>query len=133
MASVWEGVEDQELQAELAEKLYRVCFSHEQVSGIVWWNLPDNGVLTQKHADENLPTNGLLDGKYREKQAYKVLRRLIHEEWRDRGSLETGAREYAAARLYYGTYAVKVNGRAMKDVHVAQDGPDEIRLEYANT
>ena len=128
MASVWEGVEDQELQAELAEKLYRVCFSHRGVQGIVWWNLPDNGILTQKHQSENLPSGALLDGKYREKQAYKTLRRLIHEEWRSNLTLRTGARDYAAARVFYGCYAVKVNGRPAEDIHVAQDGPDEIRV-----
>ena len=57
-----------------------MCFSHKSVQGIVWWNLPDNGILTTKHQDENLPTNGLLDGRYREKQAFKTLQRLIGRE-----------------------------------------------------
>lgn len=128
MASEWEGVEDQELQAELAESLYRVCFSHKSVQGIVWWNLPDNGILTTKHQDENLPTNGLLDGKYREKQAFKTLQRLINEEWRTNVTLESHARDYVTTRAFYGTYAVRVNGKPVEDIHIAEDGLDEMKL-----
>lgn len=128
MASQWEGADDQELQAELAERLYRICFSHKNVQGIVWWNLPDTGILTEKHTSENLPSSGLLDGRYQEKQAYKVLHRLIHQEWRTNETLKSHARDYVTTRAFYGRYTVTVNGRAAQEIHIAQDGPDEIRL-----
>ncbi len=101
------GVIDLDLQAEAAEKLYKTAFSHPSVTGITWWNMPDDGVLTTKRVagDENIPSTGLIDGNYEEKKAYKVLYRLIKEEWTTDETAFTKD-GIATFRGFYGMYNV---------------------------
>lgn len=107
--SVIEGEPDEELQAAAAERLYRVCFSHPAVTGITWWNLTDDGVLTTKRkaGDENLPSTGLIDGGYNEKAAYKTLYRLIHEEWTTNETLRAVGGN-ACFRGFFGEYELTI-------------------------
>lgn len=46
--SEFDGVVDEDLQAEAAEQLYKICFSHPAVTGLTWRNLPDDGVAATK-------------------------------------------------------------------------------------
>ena len=109
-----EGV-DEELQALAAERLYQVCFSHPAVTGITWWNLPDDGVLTRKMTEwgENLPSTGLLDLDYREKLAYKTLQRLIRQEWTTRETVKVENGE-ARFRGFYGDYRLTVTAEGKR-------------------
>jgi endo-1,4-beta-xylanase len=109
IASEFEGETDEELQALAAERLYQTCFSHPAVTGITWWNLPDDGVLTTKRvaAGENLPSTGLLDGDYREKPAYQRLQQLITQEWRTDCHVDAPD-GVAKFRGFYGTYCLTV-------------------------
>lgn len=106
--SEFDGVVDEELQALAAERLYKASFSHASVTGITWWNLPDDGVLTTKRVagNENLPSTGLIDGSYNEKAAYKVLDKLINKEWRTDVTLETNEYGTASFRGFYGDYDI---------------------------
>ena len=103
------SVEDEEVQAQAAELLYKSCFSHENVNGIFWWNLDDNGILTTKNRDaigENLPYGGLVrDG--RPKAAYKVLDNLVNKEWRTTGKALTQNGK-VSFRGFYGRYTVTI-------------------------
>ncbi len=114
ISSEWGEDKDLEFQAEAAERLYKTAFSHPAVTGLTWWNLPDDGILTTKRVanNENLPSAGLLDRDYNEKPAYKRLRHLIKEEWttNEKTSTNTGV---AGFRGYYGIYTVtaKVDGK----------------------
>lgn len=77
------GEVDEDLQALAAQRLYKTCFSHKSVTGLTWWNMPDDGILVTKRkaGAENLPSAGLIDFDYNEKKAYKALKKLIKEEW----------------------------------------------------
>lgn len=102
--------EDEEIQALAAERIYKVCFSHKAMSGIFWWNLDDNGILCDKQrnaAGENLPFGGLVRNG-RPKEAYKVLDRLINEEWHTNGTAKANNGE-CDFRGFYGTYDITVN------------------------
>lgn len=103
---------DEEFQAAATEQLYKICFSHEAMSGIFWWNLDDTSILTVKNraaGAENLPTAGLCRNG-REKAAYKVLHRLINHEWTTKG--ETKAVDgNCAFRGFYGVYEITVDGK----------------------
>ena len=103
------SLEDEEVQAQAAELLYKSCFSHENVNGIFWWNLDDNGILTTKNRDaigENLPHGGLVrDG--RPKAAYKVLDNLVNKEWRTTGKAITQNGQ-VSFRGFYGRYTVTI-------------------------
>lgn len=106
--SEFEGEVDEELQALATERLYKACFSHNSVTGLTWWNLPDDGVLTTKRVagNENIPSTGLIDGNYNEKLAYKTLDRLINREWRTDVTVETNEQGIARFRGFYGTYDI---------------------------
>ncbi len=102
--------DDEELQAAATEQLYKICFSVDKMSGIFWWNLDDDGILTSKDRNEalgeNLPSAGLCH-KGKEKAAYKVLDRLINTEWHTEGKTATENGGFAF-RGFYGKYEVTV-------------------------
>ena len=68
---------DEELQAELTERLFRLWFSSKYCESIVWWNLCDNTA----YKTENIYHSGLLRYDCTEKPVYKVLNNLINKEW----------------------------------------------------
>ena len=107
--STFDDGEDEELQAEAAVRLYKACFSHPAMTGITWWNLPDDGVLTTQRiaAGENMPSTALLGFDYHEKAAYKALKKLIREEWHTNLTTKasTGVLKF---RGFYGKYKIIV-------------------------
>lgn len=123
--SVIQGERDEDLQAAAAEQLYKICFSHPAMTGITWWNLPDDGVLTTKRkaGDENLPSTGLLNGDYSEKAAYKALERLIRHEWRTDAEVCTSC-GLAKFKGFYGRYTLEITagGRTVtKEIHLSRE------------
>ena len=115
--------EDEEIQALTAERLYKVCFSHNSMSGIFWWNLDDNSILCDKDRNakgENLPYGGLVrNGK--PKEAYKVLDRLINDEWHTEGKAEAKIGE-CNFRGFYGIYKLKINANGVNKEITADFG-----------
>ena len=108
---------DENLQAEAAERLYKVCFSHGSTCGVFWWNLDDNSIFSaqkRKAGAENLPHGGLCRNGI-PKPAYKVLDRLINSEWKTSGkaAAKDGKLQF---RGFYGTYKLTVNGKTYKAV-----------------
>ena len=104
--------EDEEIQAKATERIYKICFSHEAMSGVFWWNLDDNSILTQKDRNavgENLPHGGLVRNGV-PKAAYKVLDRLINKEWTTLGEtyIKDGKIEF---RGFYGEYEIEIDGK----------------------
>ena len=102
--------EDEETQAVATERIYKICFSHEAMSGIFWWNLDDNGILTTQNriaGDENLPFGGLCRNG-RAKAAYKVLDRLINTEWNTCG-IQVAENGKCTFNGFYGTYEIVVS------------------------
>lgn len=100
---------DEELHALAAERLYKVCFSHKSVTGLTWWNLPDDGILVTKRKAgyENIPSAGLLDFDYNEKKAYKVLRDLIRNKWTTDTTFDA-PNGVARFNGFYGDYTLTV-------------------------
>ena len=127
------STQDEEIQALAAERLYRVCFSYESMSGIFWWNLDDNGILCDKKrnvANENLPFGGLCRNG-RQKEAHKALDRLINEEWHTKGSAEIKGRK-CDLRGFYGSYKLKLNAEGVNKEIIADCGKKanrEIKIE----
>ncbi len=102
--------EDEELQAEAAEWMYKICFSHDSMAGIFWWNLDDDGIMNYKSREgavgENLPYGGLCR-QGREKRVYKTLDRLINQEWTTKGESTLCGNELSF-RGFYGQYEITV-------------------------
>ncbi len=101
---------DEQLQAQAAEQLYKICFSIDKMSGIFWWNLDDDGIYTVKDRDgaagENLPYAGLCR-RGREKAAYKALDRLINREWHTEGISRAEDSE-VKFRGFFGDYELTI-------------------------
>ncbi len=123
--SVFGGVQDEAFQAEAAKMLYRICFSHKAVNGIFWWNLPDDGIATvkRKAMGENMPSTGLVDGDWREKEAYRVIDDLINREWRTDVTLTTDEDGKIAFRGFYGIYEI-TTGDHRESVHLSSAEPE---------
>ena len=126
--------DDEELQAQAAEQIYKICFSVDEMSGIFWWNLDDDGILMQKDrrvVGENLPYGGLCRSG-REKAAYKALNRLINQEWTSYGKfdLRNGKGSF---RGFYGSYEITVkNDGVVKNfvVDFPKNGENSACLEW---
>lgn len=70
----WPSTSDGEArQAEQVEQHYKTLFAHPLVEAITWWGLNDGGWL-------NAPS-GLLRIDQSEKPAFKVLEKLISQDW----------------------------------------------------
>lgn len=125
---------DEELQAQAAEQLYTIWFSHCATSGIFWWNLDDNGILVEKSRSagaENLPDSGLCRNG-RPKAAYNALYELINNKWHTKGTAECYDGKLTF-RGFYGKYNVEVeaNGRRFSstvDLSVASKHRQTVEL-----
>jgi GH35 family endo-1,4-beta-xylanase len=81
----------EQFQADVAEKLYRIWFSHPSVDEIDYWNLVDGTAAfapRNTNEGENFFQGGLVNYDISPKAAYRALDRLINEEWRTATSLE---------------------------------------------
>lgn len=114
---------DEQMQAELTRRLYRLWFSHPAVEAIIWWNLPDAGAET---GAENGMGIGLVTPQYEPKAAYNVLDELINREWQTNSTLTTDADGRASCRLFPGEYAILIDGHPIEQ-HVRLTGGD-VRL-----
>jgi GH35 family endo-1,4-beta-xylanase len=93
------GVWDEAVQADYAEKFYRVCFAHPAVRAITWWDLSD------QHSW--LKGGGMLHADMSPKPVYEQLRRLIRQEWTTHVQGTTDASGRYTFRGFRGTYRIK--------------------------
>lgn len=100
--------EDEELQAQLTERLFRLWFSSKHCESIVWWNLCDGTA----YRDENVYHSGLLCYDCTKKPAYEVLERLIRTEWNT--AFETNASGEVRFSGFYGDYEVEAEHQGKK-------------------
>ncbi|MBO4406305.1 MAG: endo-1,4-beta-xylanase [Clostridia bacterium] len=77
--------EDEEIQADLIETVYRTFFSHPAMEAVIYWNFVDGYAYGAKPGDmetgENVYHGGLLRFDMTEKPACRRLKKLIREEW----------------------------------------------------
>lgn len=112
----WEK-EDEEIQAEIVEKLYSIWFSHPNVEQIVYWNLvdgyahfwdPDPEKIKASQGDMSLGENyyygGLLRFDLSPKPAYYKIKELLQEKWHTEAQIETDENGNASFKGFFGTY-----------------------------
>lgn len=104
---------DEELQAKLVYELYRLWFSHSAVDAIIWWNFVDGTA----YKSENVFKAGLLREDLSEKPSYKVLKKLILEDWRTNIEKQLTTNTMTT-KAFYGTYEiiVDVDGKTTKNI-----------------
>jgi len=88
-------------QREVAERLYRLWFSHPAVNGAIWWNLVDDTAYVTPTWNENIYKGGLLSKDLKPKPAYEALKRLVKGEWTTRTALSY---ENGASNKFHGFY-----------------------------
>lgn len=101
--------EDEEIQAELVERLVRLWFSQKYVDAFIWWNLVDGTA----YGDENVFHAGLMRNDLSPKAAYNVIDRLVNYEWHTEFE-RSGKSESFNFEGYFGDYEVSFvsNGTA---------------------
>ena len=122
------NAEDEELQAEIIEKLFSIWFSHPGTEQIVYWNLvdgyahfwdPDPEKIKASQGNmalgENYYHGGLLRFDLSPKPAYNKIKELVKERWHTEGSALTNENGSAAFRGFYGDYEIEItaNGKTI--------------------
>lgn len=119
--------EDEELQADLLELFYSICFSHEAVQDIVYWNMPDGFAFAVGGWDENRVRGGLLHHDYTPKKSADRLYKLTHEVWHTKEQLVTDRNGYVDFRGFFGEYTLNINGKTYDfGIHKGDAPIDEI-------
>lgn len=116
----WEA-EDEEIQAEIIEKLYSVWFSHPNVEQIVYWNLidgyahlwdPDPEKIKASQGDMTLGENyyygGLLRFDMTPKPAYYKIKELTQKIWHTEETAVTDENGNLNFRGFYGDYELEI-------------------------
>ena len=127
--------EDEELQAEMLEKLYSVWFSHPNVEQIIYWNLvdgyahlwdPDPDKIRASQGDMTLGENyyygGLLRFDMSQKPAYFKLKELLQEKWHTEAKAVTDTDGCISFRGFYGTYDVEIDGKTVTEIDLSKKG-----------
>lgn len=104
--------EDEEVQADLIEKLYSVWFSHKNVEQIMYWNLVDGYAAFAEQGDmtagENYYYGGLVRFDLTPKPAYYRIKELFEKRWHTEEEFETDAEGRCAFKGFYGKYELDI-------------------------
>lgn len=123
-----------EFQELVAEKLYRLWFSHPASNGIIWWNLVDGTAYVPKEggSGEDKYRGGLLNYDFSEKPAYSILRDLIKKEWNTRVNMTYVNGAENKFHGFYGDYeaVIKTNeGAFTQKFKLSMNSSNIINLE----
>lgn len=138
----WEA-EDEEIQAEILEKLYSVWFSHPNVEQIVYWNLvdgyahlwdPDPQKIKESQGDMTLGENyyygGLLRFDMSPKPAFFKLKELLEKRWNTEAELITDENGNAEFRGFFGDYDVEIENE-IKKLKLSKKGNNDFSLKVS--
>lgn len=107
--------EDEEIQAQLIERLYSIWFSHASTEAIIYWNLVDGYAAFAPQGDmqagENYYRGGLMRFDLSKKPAYEMVDELFNKRWRTDMSVETDSSGEAKFKGFYGDYDVIIEGK----------------------
>lgn len=121
----------------VAEKLYRLWFSHPSTNGIIWWNLVDGTAAYAPFGTEegeNQYRGGLVDFDLVPKPALRALRRLIKEEWTSSGTISYENGSTNQFQGFYGDYELIIkspSGTATKTIQLAKESKNIFKLTLA--
>ena len=117
----WED-ENEQIQAEILETLYKIWFSHPNMEQIIYWNLvdgyahvnsPDPEVIKNSQGDMTIGENYYHGGLFRfdmtPKPAYNTIKNLIKNVWHTGFSVTTNSNGTLSSRGFYGKYSVEIN------------------------
>lgn len=112
LSAFGDSEEDEYIQAELVRNIYSVFFSHPAMEAIIYWNLVDGYAAWAPQGDmtkgENIYYGGLLRFDMSEKPAYKMLKKLVNEEWHTSATVKANG-DQISFRGFYGDYKLTVH------------------------
>lgn len=114
----WEK-EDEEIQADIIEKLYSIWFSHPNVEQIIYWNLVDGyayvnnpNMISASQGNMSIGENyfhgGLLRFDMSPKPAYLRIKELIENRWHTETDIVTDTDGKCSFRGFYGNYEIEI-------------------------
>lgn len=121
--SLGDGDRFQEL---LTERLYRIWFSHPATEAIIWWNLVDNTAAYAplgSEQGESIFHAGLINFDMTKKPAFRVLERLIKEEWHTETTLQYQAGGDNSFHGFYGKYEAEIeteHGKTTREIDLSK-------------
>ena len=89
------------MQAIIAQNLYRLWFSMENMMGITWWNVVDNC-----GAKGEPSTSGIFTRDMKEKPVYHALNNLINNEWKTSLTTKADKQGKVTFRGFKGNYRI---------------------------
>ncbi len=114
--------EGEAYQAAYARDFYTLAFSHPDVETIVWWSVSDVAIW------RGIPS-GLVDKMGNPKPAYKVLNKLINEDWRTHEQLSVTSGNRVSLRGFYGSYEVRMEHQGKTLLGTFELQPDKASVE----
>ena len=120
------------------ERLYRIWFSHPAVDGITWWNLVDGTAAYAplgSEQGENSLRAGLVNYDFTPKPAFRVLERLIREEWHTEKTVQYTDGGDNVFHGFYGDYEIEIRtdaGTFRQTFRFTRDMLTPIRITLAN-
>ena len=90
-----------QIQAIIAQNLYRLWFSLKPMMGITWWNVVDDC-----GAPGEPSVSGLFDRDMKPKASYYALDNLINHEWKTNLTVKMGKKGVVKFRGFKGNYKV---------------------------
>jgi GH35 family endo-1,4-beta-xylanase len=124
--ATWYGTWTEAVQAEYAERFYRVAFAHPSVEAISWWDFSDLNAWA--------PSGGLLRADLSPKPAYDTIKSLITEEWHTSLNAQTPTTGTYDFDGFYGTYRVVVTYAGQTDeveFNLARDAENALTFTFA--
>ena len=97
---------DNEIQAIIAQNMYRLWFSWPSIYRITWWNLVDDC-----GAPGEPLKSGLFTRNMEPKPSFYALNKLINQEWKTRTTLKTSKDGTVRFRGFKGRYIVSWNDK----------------------
>ncbi len=101
---------DWDVQATIAQNLYRAWFSHPNAMGITWWNVVDDC-----GAPGEPSYSGIFTRDMRPKSAFYALDNLINREWKTNISTKPDADGKISFRGFRGTYKISWKDKYSRD------------------
>ena len=100
-------------------EMYTILFSHPLVQAITTWDFKDGAWLGAP--------SGLLRDDLSRKPSYKVLDRLINEDWMTDKTVETDENGYVTFEAFKGEYQISA-GNAKAIISIVDDTEESIKL-----
>lgn len=126
--------EDEEIQAEILRNVYSLLFAQQQMEAIIYWNVIDGYAYRAEPGDmtagENYYRGGLLRFDTGEKPGWRILKKLIREDWTTDTRVVTDGDGFATLRGFRGDYDLNVHAGEKTVKHGIRIEGSRIRNVY---